>query len=54
MTVWGWELDDSNAIARGSEIDERRPRTVPEMVGIGFFPDEVALPDAYPDLPRLF
>ena len=49
LSLWGWELDD-NGTAPGSEIDERRPRTVREMVGIGFFPDEVALPDAYPDL----
>jgi hypothetical protein len=53
VSLRGWELGDDNALALGSEIEERRPRTVREMVGIGFFPDEVALPDVYPDLPQV-
>jgi hypothetical protein len=49
MISWGDELDDVYPPGI-DELKERRPRTVREMVGFGFFPDEVALPDTYPDL----
>jgi hypothetical protein len=45
------DLDDGGGPAAArSGPRVRRARTVDEMVGMGFFPDEVGLPATYPDL----